>query len=327
MIKNYKLGLGPMSPFITESIIAYADSNQYPIMLIASRNQIDYDNGYAMSTREFSVRFGAEKSDNILFCRDHCGPYFLDSEKSLPESAAIEATKKTIAADIEHGFDLIHIDTSRAADTYKTAETLIEFAVELKPNIMFEFGTEENIGVAAGVEKYKQDVDFAKQFPGMQFVVAQTGSLVMENRQVGTFESDTVADLVAYASAAGLKLKEHNADYLTAEQIALRRQAGVHAVNVAPQLGVLQTTIFKTLCEEKDFIEDWQKFRNAVLTSGKWRKWHIDCDDDVKTLIAGHYLWKDYDFQIALSKINAHDFLARLNSSVAEVIDLYKDNL
>lgn len=327
MDKNFQLGLGPMSHTVVNGIIRYAQYNDYPIMIIASRNQVDSDSGYVMDTRSLARLCGSNKTDNVLICRDHCGPYFLDSEKTLSELEAVEATKKTIAADIQAEFDLIHIDTSRVSDGYKTAEELIKFSLDLNPNIMFEFGTEENVGVAAGVAKYKSDVDFAKQFPGMQFVVAQTGSLVMEDKQVGSFESNTVKELVEYANEAGIKLKEHNADYLTAEQIRLRKDAGVHAVNVAPQLGVMQTRVLKRLCEKYEFTNEWTEFYNIVIDSGKWNKWHVDCDDDTKVLIAGHYLWSNPLYQQIVSKIPNGEFQAEVYAELSKTIDLYRDNL
>jgi hypothetical protein len=327
MNNNYKLGLGPMSDFIISSIYNYAVANDYPLMVIASRNQIDTNGGYVMTTEKLAKTFAYHKPDNVLLCRDHCGPYFLDSEKQLSETDAVEATKKTIAADIEAGFDLIHIDTSRVSDGYKTAEDLISFALGLNPNLLFEFGTEENVGVAAGVSKYKADVDFAKQFPGMEFVVAQTGSLVMENYQAGGFESDVVRELVNYANQAGVKLKEHNADYLTVAEIALRKDAGVHAVNVAPQLGVRQTEVLKRLCEKHELHIDWQEFSLKVLESGKWRKWHINCDDQTKVLIAGHYLWQDPVYQNLIEKIGTEEFQREVYQDFCINIDRYKNQL
>jgi tagatose-1,6-bisphosphate aldolase non-catalytic subunit AgaZ/GatZ len=238
---EFKLGFGPMSPLIIDILMSYANSNEQPMMLTTSRNQINHNSGYVMTTKEFANHIKNLKTKYTKICRDHCGPYFLDSEKSLSLDQAIEATKKTIAADIENGFDLIHIDTSRCDTPYPVAEDLIKFSLSLNPNIEFEFGSEENDGVISGVEKYKTDVSFAKQFPNMKFVVAQTGSLIMEDRQIGSFNFEISRDLANYANEAGIKLKEHNADYLTIEQLQLRRLCGVHALNVAPQLGVAQT--------------------------------------------------------------------------------------
>ena len=162
---TYRLGFGPMSPVVIDTLVGYARPGR-PLMIIASRNQVDSDSGYVMTTQGLADRI--EFSSSIKLCRDHCGPYFLDSERSLSLVAAVEATKRTIAADLENGFDLIHIDTSRCPDPYSAAEDLIKFASDLNPKVEFEFGTEENVGVIAGCEKYKEDVKFASQFPNMK---------------------------------------------------------------------------------------------------------------------------------------------------------------
>ena len=255
--------MGPMSVIVNDVLARYARDQQQPLMFIASRNQVDAASGYVMTTRELAEQLEPLRNEFIMLCRDHCGPYFLDVEKSLSLRDAVEATKKTIAGDIENGFDLIHIDTSRCDDAYHVADELFSFCLKLNPHIKFEFGTEENVGVAAGVKKYQEDVKFASQFPNMEFVVAQTGSLTMEDRQVGSFDVPMVKKLVNFAESAGVKLKEHNADYLTTAQIQLRRQAGVHACNIAPQLGVIQTKTILRLADEFDV--DSSQFKQAVI--------------------------------------------------------------
>ena len=324
---DFRLGFGPMSREIVAALSFYAYTNKQPIMIIASRNQVDAAGGYVMTTNELKVTLNMTRSPHLMVCRDHCGPYFLDSEKGLSEHDAVEATKKTIAADIENGFDLIHIDTSRCDNGYKVAEDLFKFCLDLNPKIKFEFGTEENVGVAAGIQKYKEDVEFASQFPNMEFVVAQTGSLVMEDRQVGTFELDIVKDLVAFANQAGVKLKEHNADYLTAEQIQLRRQAGVHALNIAPQLGVLQTRTIKELSATHNLTREWEDFSQTVINSRKWEKWFID-NEDAKVDIAGHYLYSHPTYKHLIKRLNYHcNWTAVLNDRIESLIKHYETNL
>ena len=316
---EFKLGFGPMSPLIIDALVSYANANSHPMMLIASRNQIDYNSGYVMNTEQFANHIKGSKTKYIKVCRDHCGPYFLDSEKHLPISQAVEATKKTIASDIENGFDLIHVDTSRCDDPYPVAEELIKFSLSLNPNIEFEFGSEENVGVLSGVKKYKKDVSFAKQFPNMKFVVAQTGSLVMEDRQVGDFNFEIVRDLANYANEAGVKLKEHNADYLTIEQLQLRKLCGVHALNIAPQLGVVQTKVLLSLAKQNNI--DTRKFKNIVINSNKWGKWIIDGNDEKKVEIAGHYCIHDDKYKNITSQINNYN--DRVNYSINSVLHSY----
>jgi hypothetical protein len=260
-------------------------------------------------------------------CRDHCGPYFLDSEKGLSLKAAVEATKKTIAYDIEQGYNLIHIDTSRVDDTYGIAEELFKFCIDLNPDIRFEFGTEENVGVAAGAIKYKNDVAFAKNMPNIEFVVAQTGSLCHEDHQAGGFEIDTVRDLVRVANDNGVKLKEHNADYLSADQIRLRRAAGVHAMNIAPQLGVVQTKLLKELCLSRAGEDLWNNFSKVVLASGRWSKWTDSEEDAQKVIVAGHYCFNTPEYRDILSAIGQHaNWEEEIQSALWYVFDNYTTN-
>lgn len=318
-----------MSLVINEILASYAKNRQRPLMFIASRNQVDADSGYVMTTRQLADQLNPLRSEYLMLCRDHCGPYFLDVEKTLNQRAAIEATKRTIAGDIENGFDLIHIDTSRCEDAYHVADELFNFCLKLNPNIKFEFGTEENVGVAAGVKKYQQDVKFASQYPNMQFVVAQTGSLTMEDRQVGSFDVPMVRRLVGYADQAQVKLKEHNADYLTAEQIQLRKQAGVHACNIAPQLGVIQTKTIINLARQYDI--DSGMFENAVLTSGKWYKWMVDPDDPdiaLKVAVAGHYCYNTDAYRQLEDRLTFHcDVEAEIKKAITACLDLYYENI
>lgn len=325
---DFRLGFGPMSPEAIRAICTYTHDTKRPLMIIASRNQVDADSGYVMTTPELRRLLDTLPTDYIWMCRDHCGPYFLDSEKGLSLKAAVEATKKTIAYDIEQGFDLIHIDTSRVDDTYGIAEELFKFCIDLNPNIRFEFGTEENVGVAAGAVKYREDVAFAKNIPNLEFVVAQTGSLCFEDTQAGTFEMDTVRDLVKVANDNGVKLKEHNADYLTPEQVKLRKAAGVHAMNIAPQLGVVQTKLLLDLCLARVGIKQWDAFAERVLASNRWRKWTNSNNADQKVVVAGHYCFNTPEYREILDGLSQHvNWDEEIQQALYQVFDTYTSNL
>jgi hypothetical protein len=323
---QFKLGFGPMSLIINRALAEYASSKQRPLMIIASRNQVDADSGYVMQTQALADQMAPLRSDYLMLCRDHCGPYFLDSERQLNIKQAVNATKKTIQADIEAGFDLIHIDTSRCSDPYPVADELFQFCLELNPNIKFEFGTEENVGVRAGVKKYQDDVRFASQYPNMEFVVAQTGSLTMEDRQIGSFEPGLVKKLVAFAEQSRVKLKEHNADYLSAEQIQMRKNAGVHACNIAPQLGVIQTQT--TLDLARQFGVATGEFENTVLQSNKWQKWMMSDDNNTKIQVAGHYCFNTDSYQRLFDRVSKHvDLENGIVQNIYSCLDIYYENL
>ena len=323
---EFKLGFGPMSDMIVDIMLDYAKINQRPLMIIASRNQVDADSGYVMTTKQLQQKHSKKFSPYAILCRDHSGPYFLDSERNLSESAALEATKRTIADDIENGFSLIHIDTSRCENPYRAADELYDFALRQLPTLWFEFGTEENVGVAAGIKKYMEDLAYASQYPNTKFVVAQTGSLTMEDRQMGTFEFDTVKQLVRYAEEKGIKLKEHNADYLTAEQIKLRKQAGVHACNIAPQLGLLQTKAILRLAEY--YGVDSTEFQKTVIDSNKWNKWMIGDKEATKIAVAGHYCFNSPVYRQVESQLNKLcNVQLHVEKQVIDCLDLYYANL
>ena len=325
---NFKLGFGPMSREVITSIATYSKEKNEPLMLIASRNQVDAESGYVMTTPELRQLLSTLPTENLWICRDHCGPYFLDVEKGLPLRDAVEASKKTIAYDIEQGFDLIHIDTSRVDDTYGIAEELFDFSYKKNPNVRFEFGTEENVGVAAGIIQYKKDVAFAKNMPNIYTVVAQTGSLCHEDHQHGEFNYQAAIELVQVANENGVKLKEHNADYLTAAEVRMRKDAGVHTLNIAPQLGVAQTKLLRVL-SSKHAPNEWQQFADVVLASGKWSKW-TDLDDPTqKVSVAGHYCYSSLEYQTLINKlINAGvNWQQEVDSVIYDILDTYTVNL
>ena len=325
---NFKLGFGPMSREVITSIATYSKEKNEPLMLIASRNQIDAESGYVMTTPELRQLLSTLPTENLWICRDHCGPYFLDVEKGLPLRDAVEASKKTIAYDIEQGFDLIHIDTSRVDDTYGIAEELFDFSYKKNPTLRFEFGTEENVGVAAGIIQYKKDVAFAKNMPNIYTVVAQTGSLCHEDHQHGEFNYQAAIELVQVANENGVKLKEHNADYLTAAEVRMRKDAGVHTLNIAPQLGVAQTKLLRVL-SSKHAPNEWQQFADVVLASGKWSKW-TDLDDPTqKVSVAGHYCYSSLEYQTLINKlINAGvNWQQEVDSVIYDILDTYTVNL
>lgn len=309
-----------MSPLIIDILVGYANSNQCPLMIIASRNQIDHDGGYVMPTGNFSKYIEKSKSKYIKICRDHCGPYFLDSEKNMSLSEAMENTKKTIAADIENNFELIHIDTSRCENPYQAAEQLIKFALSLNNKVEFEFGSEENTGTLSNIEHYKKDINFAKQFPNMQFVVVQTGSLVMEDKQIGTFNYNMLKELTTYANKYNIRLKEHNADYFTVEQLQLRKLCGIHALNIAPQLGVEQTKTLIGLSKKLNL--SIEKFQDVVIKSEKWKKWIISKNDyHTKLIIAGHYLSNTPEYIKISSKIP--DYEHHVYNNITRILNHY----
>lgn len=306
---------GPMSKEVIQALSLYAEIYKSTHMLIASRNQIecsDFGGGYVnnWTTEGYATVVRSYDPDKrLLLCRDHAGPYMHDGEKHMTYRETMDRVKHSIEVDVASGFDLIHIDTSRAPDPYAAAKELFEHTVKLNDKIKFEFGTEENVGVAASVETFRHDIAFAKQFCQPTFVVAQTGSLVKKVQQVGTFDDARVMQMAAIAESEGVLLKEHNADYISRRDVMKRKLAGVGATNVAPQLGVLQTVV--TLQNASNIPElrtELNDFRMRVLKGDKWKKWEYgpDMTPQEKIWSSGHYYFMTPEYRALVEGIHTY---------------------
>lgn len=279
------LGVGPMSTNVIQACFELAKDNNFPIMFIASRNQIDlkkYGGGYVNGWDQFefvdNIKKIAKELDfpHYYICRDHGGPWQRDEERNahLPIDKAMNIARESFAADIAAGFDLLMVDPTKdpfvAGKTVpmdfvleKTVE-LIEFCEQERKkqhveHLSYEVGTEETNGGLTTTEEYdiflkKLKIELQKRnLPIPIFAVGQTGTLVKSTAQAGKFNSITAKKLSAMAYSHGVYLKEHNGDYLDDASLVKHIPAKVAAVNVAPQFGTEETRAYLSLCEvERD---------------------------------------------------------------------------
>jgi hypothetical protein len=341
-----------MSPNSAESIYQYSHANGCLVELIASRRQIEckkLGKGYVnnWTTESFADFIGKMKAkypnNRVFVCRDHGGPWQGDGEASLPFDGAMARAKTSYEADILSGFDLLHIDPSLDLDKKSSLERTLgagtelllhcsEFAKSCGKKINFEIGTEENVGKAASNDVFEESlqkiIDFCSG-SGIQkplFVVGQTGSLVKEMRQVGNFDQPASGELAACARRYGVFLKEHNGDYLSEYQLCQRLAAGVMAINVAPEFGVIESRAFVDMCMEKGKAGLAAKFLQLSIESGKWKKWVIDTSnisDFDRGIVSGHYVFATAEFAKIKAELDAEEFDSNARQRILERIDFY----
>lgn len=327
---NSNLGIGPMSTEIIEAIFRTSHYMRRELMIIASKNQIDHSGGYVnnWTTTEF-MGFIKEirkiyPQANVKICRDHCGPGF----NGIYE---LEDTYRTIEADIRNEFDLIHIDfcnfKGSKEEQFKESKKAIEYCYVLNPRILIEIGTDENAGTNFGFMNLKEvegEINFFTSFCKPEFYVVQTGSLVMEINQVGNFNSEFIKKISPILKSKGIKLKEHNADYLSREEIE-KRNGVVDAMNIAPQLGVLQTMFVLNKCLLYGI--DPTDFLNEVYEKGKWKKWMLNNTEQNKFLcciIAGHYHFASENYKRLIKKLEEReDIKENIINNLMNVIEHY----
>ena len=327
--KCTQLCVGPMSKNCIDVCIEISKQLDIPIVLIASRRQIDADflgGGYVepFSTQAFSKYVKSKKSDKVLLARDHGGPWqnSVESSQNMDLETAMASAKRSFETDILSGFECIHIDPSipinnEDLDLTKILERLFElyaFCMEVANchgrKIAVELGTEEQNGYGQNLGLFEYFIHKTLEFCDRNaiskpaFIVAQTGTKVKEMQNVGTFQNNVsdenslslhhLEKTVALCNRHGIMLKEHNTDYLCNQALALRPLLGIHASNIGPELGVIETKALLYLLKIHGYRKAFDRFVEIALESKKWEKWALEkssSSDLEKAMICGHYVF------------------------------------
>ena len=331
---NTLLGIGPMSINCVNAAIDIANENSdIPVMLIASRRQIDHRNikrGYVnnWSTDEFT-KYVREKqnNDNLILARDHGGPWQnnIEIDRKYSINDAMKSAKESYLRDIEAGLDILHIDPSidifeqlsfekifdRLTDLYEFCDSK---AKELNRNIEFEIGTEEQMEHVNSIFEFTSMLDLVKRFCENQnlkkplFVVTQIGTKVMETKNIGILNQQQnkriISEIEALCRASldkGYYVKVHNTDYLDRQVLSIFPNLKISAANVAPEFGVCETKSFINLLEKYYLIDLENEFLEYSYNSHKWDKWITlgsNLSNRDKAIISGHYIFSDDKFKL-----------------------------
>lgn len=324
------LGVGPMSVNCVDATIELANEHEVPILMIASRRQIDseeFGGGYVnnWTTEEFARYVtDKDKKGKILLARDHGGPWQNTREKDaqLGLRRAMESAKSSYRADIAAGFQVLHIDPSVDIHGQPDVDEVLDRVFDLydycwsqaqqtNREIIFEVGTEEQSGSTNSQEELDYTLNeinkFCRKnkFDPPAFVVIQCGTRVMEMRNVGSFDSPVrvaneipaeiqLPKMIEICNRHGIFMKEHNTDYLSDEALQWHPRLGIHAANVAPEFGVAESKALVGVLEANGLDELATRFLALAYESNKWDKWMLDgttATDRDRSLIAGHYVF------------------------------------
>ncbi len=332
------LGVGPMSKNCVDACIELTEEYGVPLMLIASRRQVEcleLGGGYVNNWDTLSFANYVRRRDRrglIVLARDHGGPFQhpVEVQKCATIEDAMESAMLSYQRDIEAGFQIIHIDPVISQGSGEPDEEWIldkvfrlyafcmEKARELGRDIHFEIGTEEQKqNPLKDIRKLEYVIGRIKEFcsergyPFPTFLVVQTGTKVMETRNIGKFPSaeseiptylaeSRIEDFVGLCEKYGLKIKEHNTDYLSDASLRVHPGIGIHAANVAPEFGVAETRAFMGLLRDRGLDAELEEFVRIAHDSGKWDKWVIDASAltrSQKAEICGHYVFSTDAFR------------------------------
>jgi hypothetical protein len=329
-----RLGIGAVSREAIDAVIEVAREDHVRLMLIASRNQVEaaalgagYVSGLTTESLPGYVRSRADGA--VLLCRDHGGPFLADADRALPAEEAEARALASVAADLEAAFDLIHLDWSRTAgDRLGAARRALEFAVDRAQHpVVFEVGTDEADAGADTPEFVRQAVArFSDVTSVVEFFVARTGSLVRERFQVGFLEAAYIRRVSEIVHDAGMRLKEHNADYLDDHEIHARVQVEVDAVNVSPELGVAQTVTVAQAAMNHGSLDALEAFFRRADESRKWEKWQYASrmSPRMRAIVCGHYNFGSQEYQDLVGRLAERcDINAWIRDRLTSVIRRY----
>ncbi|MEQ9335283.1 hypothetical protein [Thalassobaculum sp.] len=362
------LGVGVVSRLTVEATVELANEHYVDLMLIPSRRQVDTDAlgaGYVegWSADRFAEFVRArDTGGRVLLCRDHGGPWQNARELAgaLSESDAMASAMRSYDEDIEAGFSVLHLDTSVSPDGEPPGDVALErlftlyrhctdTARRLGREIAFEIGTEEQDAVTHGLDDLSDMLERVQRFCREQdvepplFVVAQTGTKVLETRNVGSFGSPYrirgempseihVPQLVDRLRSFDVLLKQHNTDYLSRETLRSLPAYGIAAANVAPEFGVTETRALLHVLEANGLLDLRDRFIELALASRKWEKWMLAqtrADDRDRAVIAGHYVFSTPEFAVIRHDADARlatrgvDLEGHLKSRVKDAIRRY----
>ncbi len=327
-----------MSRNCVDAILEIGRARQIPFVIIASRQQIDsremgggYANGW--DTRSFASYVRERDADGgLLLARDHGGPWQNERESGLDADAAMASALDSYRTDLEAGFDLIHLDPGKNLEGIPDPEERVALFLERTKTLLaalhdhsrslgiapgFEVGTDMGpvgeMAPSTWVPWVERLLDFCREegLPRPDFLVTPVETRVMETRNVGKLEVKCIdqtsvqqhqglREWVAFCRRHGLFMKVHNADYSAQHVLTGLSAAGVHAVNVAPEFGVVETRAFLGLLHEVNRLDLRDRLVDLALERGQFKKWLLPnsrATDFDRTVISGHYLFATEPFR------------------------------
>jgi hypothetical protein len=178
------------------------------------------------------------------------------------------------------------------------------------------------LDIDSSAKNIDAQLEFLQQYKkNVIFVVTQTGSLTKDG-QAGSFDISRNEKIKDKIEAAGFLFKEHNADYFTKQDISDRINAGIDSLNIAPQLGRIQTDLLKELAP----ADLWQKFSDYVYTQNYWQRWVAPgvTDSDIAVSVSGHYCFNSHECNDIISAIDYDKFKDELWTRITGLIEFYK---
>jgi len=305
------LAICPNSEAVVKAAVRAAKEAEAPLFFAATLNQVDRDGGYTGWTPEQFVRLTrgliAEigYQGPVVVGLDHGGPWLKDvqTRERWPLARAMEGVKQSLAACLEAGYDLLHIDPTvdrtLPPDQAMPIEIVVSRTVELMaateshrrqrglPRASYEVGTEEVHGGLADLSVFRCFLEGLKSglvAEGLGdtwpcFVVGKVGT----DLHTTEFDPQVARELAEVAASYGLAVKGHYTDSVSNPEAY--PEAGMGGANVGPEFTEAEYQALERLARRDDELARggetatrsglMEALRAAVVASGRWEKWRL----------------------------------------------------
>lgn len=101
-------------------------------------------------------------------------------------------------------------------------------------------------------------------------------------------------------------------------------------MNIAPQLGAVQTSITRKLSStSKGTTKEWDAFAQMVYSKNLWQKWMPlgSNDPEMAVQVSGHYFFDTAEYQAVLSNIDLYTFRYMLRAELFSIFNCYQQGL
>ena len=303
------LAICPNSEAVVKAALRAAQAAQAPLFFAATLNQVDLDGGYTGWTQQRFVGLVRELATEtgyagpIVVGLDHGGPWLKDiqSREGWSLERAMQGVKESLAACLDAGYDLLHVDPTVDRTLPKGAAMPIEIVIERTleligfaeshrresglPPVSYEVGTEEVHGGLADMSVFRRFLDGLKS--GLQdwglsdvwpcFVVGKVGT----DLHTTQFDPVVARELAEVAMPFGSVIKGHYTDSVANPQAY--PEAGMGGANVGPEFTEAEYDALESVSKRESDLAAagrvtqrsgmMEVLRRAVVASGRWEKW------------------------------------------------------
>lgn len=300
-----KFYVGPVTKNTIDTVLQFSLDYNIDFVFIPSRRQIEYNGGYVenLTTKDFRD-YVKLKNPNILIERDHAGP----GQGRIDDDGLL-----SLEEDCKY-FDIIHIDPWKKYPKFEDALDwtikLIKYCYNLNKDLTYEIGTEEGIR-PIDVEELDKFVEKVKlnlpneMFQRIKFLVIQCGTKLLEQSNIGIYDSIKLERMLNVCKKYNLVPKEHNGDWISIDIVNKKEKAGLTCINIAPEFGEIESSVI--IKRFKENPDDLNRFFEICYKSNTWKKWvaaDFKPEENKEKLIkiCGHYNFSNSEFLEIKSK-------------------------